>query len=226
MATIFALTRKAVWLIHLAIEERITSEEARYRREDSQADAAGDYGNDLTHLKLWRDAFAAKRGDHSTAKLYECWSDPSDGGITLTRFEDVHRLRDQGQLGEGATRLYSIVAESWEEAQAIHHLRQGWAPYVPMGEAAPCPQCATPYYPWGSGDCWRCGHIDESPQNTEAQQEAVTRRKSIRQVIAELHSFEDQDLEVRLSLNSGFSHKPVTVLTKRDGFCVLENCER
>jgi hypothetical protein len=55
--------------------------------------------------------------------------------------------------------------------------------------------------------------------------EWVTCGKSIRKLIQELRTFEDQELEVRLSLDSGRMHKPISILSRKDGSCVLENCE-
>jgi hypothetical protein len=159
MAGIFALSRKAVWLIQKAIDQRIASEEARYQIEESGEDADGDFGNDLTYLKMLRDDFANKREAPQTARIFQVWFDPADNGLLLTVFQNVQANRDNGQLSDDARLLYEIVTETYEEAMAIHYLRQGWAPYVPMGEAAPCPQCTTPYYPEGSGDCWRCGNM-------------------------------------------------------------------
>jgi GNAT superfamily N-acetyltransferase len=95
----------------------------------------------------------------NTATLYECWFDPADSGLALLRAQDVQRNRDGGQLSDDAVMQYSFIAHSGEEAMAIHALRQGWAPYLPMGEAAPCPTCGSMYYPNGYGDCWRCGKI-------------------------------------------------------------------
>jgi hypothetical protein len=159
MASIFALPHKAIWLIHRAIMDRVSAEDARYLREDSQEDADGDYGNDLTYLKMLGDDFDKMRGDRSTARVFQVWFDPEDNGLLLTVFHNVQANRDNGQLSDDAKLLYEIVTETYEEAMAIHYLRQGWAPYVPMGEAAPCPKCTTPYYPEGSGDCWRCGNM-------------------------------------------------------------------
>jgi hypothetical protein len=58
----------------------------------------------------------------------------------------------------------------------------------------------------------------------------VTRGKTIRQLIAELETFENQDLEVRLSLDDGDTHHCVSLVSK--GFdesggahCVLANSE-
>jgi hypothetical protein len=95
----------------------------------------------------------------ATATLYQCWFDPADNGLALLKFVHVQRNRDGGQLSDAAILRYSFIAHSGEEAMAIHYLRQGWAPYVPMGAPAPCPNCGANYYPMGYGDCWRCGHI-------------------------------------------------------------------
>jgi hypothetical protein len=160
MAQSFILSAKEIWLIVAAMDQRIASEDARYTREDSGEDADGDFGNDLTYLKLLRDQFVAKRAaGHGTAKLYQCWADEAEGRLTLLRFQDVQTNRDQGILSSNAKLLYEFVAETGEEAASIRNVRQGWAPYSPMGEAAPCPTCGTAYYPLGYGDCWRCGHI-------------------------------------------------------------------
>jgi hypothetical protein len=53
---------------------------------------------------------------------------------------------------------FTFEANSWEEAMAIYHLRQGWEPYRPNGNPAACPSCDAVYYPSGSGQCWRCGN--------------------------------------------------------------------
>jgi len=54
--------------------------------------------------------------------------------------------------------LYSFEACSHEEAMAIYYIRQGWAPYKPEGEAAPCPECGSMLYPKGSNECWSCNY--------------------------------------------------------------------
>ena len=53
----------------------------------------------------------------------------------------------------------------------------------------------------------------------------VTQGKTIKQLIEELQTFEDQDLEVRISLDEGETHKPISMVGKRKGFCMLMNCE-
>jgi hypothetical protein len=160
MATPAVFEPKALWLILQSIEQRIAAEEARYRVVDSSEDADGDFGNDLMYLRLLRDEFAQKyAAGIGTARLYQCFFDPVEKGLSLMRFSDVAQQRHDGQLRETAALQYEFVAETWEEAMAVHCLRQGWAPYLPQGEASACPRCTANYYPEGSGDCWRCGKI-------------------------------------------------------------------
>jgi hypothetical protein len=160
MAQALTLSPKWLWLLLQSIDTRIASEEARYMREDPAEDADGDFGNDLWGLKLLRSELSVLHAAGAgTATTYECWFDPQDNGLALLRFQDVQRNRDQGQLSESAALQYSFVAHTGEEAMAIHALRQGWAPYVPMGGAASCPSCSANYYREGYGDCWCCGHM-------------------------------------------------------------------
>lgn len=165
MAAAITLSPKRLWLVLTAIDARIAAAEERYTREPSAEDAAGDFGNDLWNLQLLRDELAAlQAAGAGTATDYQCWFDPADSGLALLRFQDVQRSRDQGQLSDRAVLQYSFIAHSGEEASAIHALRQGWAPYLPMGKAARCPDCGATYYPEGYGDCWRCGKVEaDSP---------------------------------------------------------------
>jgi len=59
----------------------------------------------------------------------------------------------------GSLLLYEFEAATWEEAMAVHHIRMGWRPYVPEGEAEVCPVHGgyVVFYPDGSGTCWKCG---------------------------------------------------------------------
>jgi hypothetical protein len=58
----------------------------------------------------------------------------------------------------------------------------------------------------------------------------VTRGKSIRQLIEELQTFEDQELEVKISTDDGSTFKCISLVVKKhkEGsyFCGLENCEQ
>jgi hypothetical protein len=62
-------------------------------------------------------------------------------------------------------------------------------------------------------------------RNMKAEPGWIKRGKSIRQLIKELQSFENQDLEVRISVDDGKTHLPISVLEKSGGFCVLVNSE-
>ena len=53
----------------------------------------------------------------------------------------------------------------------------------------------------------------------------VTRGKTIRQLIEELQSFENQDLMVRMSLDDGATHHGISIVQKQGNFCVLVNSE-
>lgn len=60
--------------------------------------------------------------------------------------------------------------------------------------------------------------------------EWVTRGKTIKQLIKELESFENQDLEVRLSLDDGDTHSCISLVAKgfddeNNQYCVLSNSE-
>ena len=54
----------------------------------------------------------------------------------------------------------------------------------------------------------------------------VTRGKSVRELIKELESFEDQELEVRISVDGGATHKCISLVYKQGGKAVLQNCEQ
>jgi hypothetical protein len=56
------------------------------------------------------------------------------------------------------------------------------------------------------------------------QPEWINKGKSITQLIKELGSFEDQTLEVRLTFDGGETHKPISILTRRDGYAMIEYC--
>jgi hypothetical protein len=54
----------------------------------------------------------------------------------------------------------------------------------------------------------------------------VTRGKTIRELIAELTTFKDQDREVRISLDYADTHHPISIVEKHGAkYCVLVNAE-
>lgn len=73
--------------------------------------------------------------------------------------EAENHWRKHGELNASAELLWEVNAATLEEALSIYHLRMGFEPFVPEGSWQPCPKCASPFYPKGSGECWRCGKI-------------------------------------------------------------------
>lgn len=55
--------------------------------------------------------------------------------------------------------------------------------------------------------------------------EWVIKGKTIKQLIKELQTFEDLDIEVRISLDDGETHKPISIVEKFNGYCLLVNSE-
>jgi hypothetical protein len=93
-------------------------------------------------------------------QIYEGWVNQDGTEITFTTAEQIPTLRDKGLLSKEARLLHRIEADTPEEAQAVHHIKMGWSPYCPMGEAKPCPlECGSKFYPAGSGVCPNCGKI-------------------------------------------------------------------
>lgn len=60
---------------------------------------------------------------------------------------------------------------------------------------------------------------------SDPKPEWITRGKSIRQLIKELQTFDDQELEVRISLDGGKTNKCISLVGKHNGKAILENCE-
>ena len=55
----------------------------------------------------------------------------------------------------------------------------------------------------------------------KAVPEWINRGKSIRGLIKELQSFDDQDLEVQISVDDGNVRRPISLVGKVDGKCLL-----
>ena len=53
----------------------------------------------------------------------------------------------------------------------------------------------------------------------------VTHGKTVRELIAELQSFEDQEMEVRISIDGGETSKCISLVAKQGRQAVLKNCE-
>jgi len=56
--------------------------------------------------------------------------------------------------------------------------------------------------------------------------ERTRRGKTVRQLIEELQSFENQDLEVRISIDSGDTSVPISLIGKIEGkYAMLMHCD-
>ena len=93
-------------------------------------------------------------------KKYEAWLDEIDGSITFGTVENIQEYRSKGLLNNNAKFLYYVEADTPEEASAVHYIKMGWEPYVPVGNVQDCPnKCGAKYYPQGSGICPNCGPV-------------------------------------------------------------------
>ncbi len=61
--------------------------------------------------------------------------------------------------------------------------------------------------------------------DNKEQPDWVTRGKTIRQLIEELQTFENQELEVQISLDEGKTHKSISIVGKYGNYCLLVNSE-
>ena len=53
----------------------------------------------------------------------------------------------------------------------------------------------------------------------------TTKGKTISQLIDELKSFENQELLVEISIDGGSTHRPISLVKKTNGVCLLVNSE-
>lgn len=61
---------------------------------------------------------------------------------------------------------------------------------------------------------------DDNPKTPEW----VYRGKTIRGLIQELQSFENPELEVKISIDDGETRKPISLVVKSNGQCLLMFC--
>ncbi len=53
----------------------------------------------------------------------------------------------------------------------------------------------------------------------------TSRGKTVKELIAELQTFEDQSLEVRISVDDGETSLPISLVSKNSGVALLMNSE-
>jgi hypothetical protein len=91
-------------------------------------------------------------------RVFTAWAATEGGEITgFWMGEEPPKTGNGERLWDCVVPLWRIEAGSFEEAMAVYNIRCGYKPYVPLGEAAPCPACNAMYYPGGSAQCWNCG---------------------------------------------------------------------
>ena len=73
-------------------------------------------------------------------KVFEAWQDEPTCSITFAPPDAIAGERASGSISGEAKFLYQVEADTYEEAMAVHHIKMGWGPYVPMGEAQACPK--------------------------------------------------------------------------------------
>lgn len=64
--------------------------------------------------------------------IYEAWGSIDTGAHTFSTSEGIRDMLSKGMMEEGDEHLFSIRADSWEEAMTIYHEAQGWEPYRPL----------------------------------------------------------------------------------------------
>ena len=53
----------------------------------------------------------------------------------------------------------------------------------------------------------------------------INRGKTIKQLIKELQSFDDLNMEVKLSIDDGETEKAISLVEKKQGVCLLVHCD-
>ena len=88
-------------------------------------------------------------------RTFTVWGENGEPGA-LSSGTERPKTADGSDVPNLGERLWTIDAATYEEAMAIYNLRCGHEPYLPSGQASPCPRCGALIYARGSGQCWRC----------------------------------------------------------------------
>jgi hypothetical protein len=90
--------------------------------------------------------------------VFELWANKDRTEHTFCTRDSIDR--NHPSFVDMVHRVFSIEADTYEEAMAACYLRRGFDPYKPVGNAVECPNnCGAHYYPEGSGECPICGQI-------------------------------------------------------------------
>ncbi len=93
-----------------------------------------------------------------TQRIFTAWRSLDGLQLSLVSGEVPPRFANGELQPDCDVLLWRIEVGSYDEAMAIRNLRLGYGPYVPHGDAAPCPACGAMYYPDSSAQCWNCDH--------------------------------------------------------------------
>jgi len=91
-------------------------------------------------------------------RVFTAWRSLDASQISLVPGEGPPRFANGELQPDCEVMLWRIEVGSYEEAMAVRNLRLGYEPYVPLGEASPCPNCGSLHYPESTGQCWNCNH--------------------------------------------------------------------
>ena len=91
-------------------------------------------------------------------RVFTAWRSLDGSQVSLVSGEGPPRFANGELQPDCEVLLWRIEVGSYEEAMAIRNLRLGYGPYVPHGDASPCPVCGAMHYPGNSAQCWNCEH--------------------------------------------------------------------
>jgi len=86
---------------------------------------------------------------------YEAWE--HDLGVAFSDDKGIEELKNKGLLGSDPKLIHVILADTPEEATAVHYIKMGFDPYKPLGKLDQCIDCDSIYYPEDSNMCPKCG---------------------------------------------------------------------
>jgi len=87
--------------------------------------------------------------------IFEYWESKDKESTVFTSRTNIEK--DSSLLDDNDELIHVIVASTWEEANAILHIREGRESYIPNGEAVPCPNnCGAYLYPEHTNECPYC----------------------------------------------------------------------
>ncbi len=65
---------------------------------------------------------------------YELWATPDRTSLTFIAADTIELYREQGAVETDAECIWSVEADTYNEAATAYHEYMGWEPYKPMDE--------------------------------------------------------------------------------------------